>query len=180
MPCKPALMSRRSPGVAKCGRMHKTPASRADFASHAATAARHRIMPAAALIRANAQHRFIIMIAFWRPLAVSLLLSPLLAHGASAQLMKPALPPSKDNLGRTCLAKVVGEPQPVRTSSVGLIQHVVRIQNVCLGKINVRVCYRNTEQCKTVTVNGRSWGEVILGFMPKVTTFQFDYDEVAK
>jgi hypothetical protein len=78
-------------------------------------------------------------------------------------------------MGQLCVSvSGYGEAQIVNPK---IFTHWVTAKNECSQPIKLRVCYYQTEQCIDVTVPGYSKKEEILGIMPDLWQFRFQYQE---
>jgi hypothetical protein len=77
--------------------------------------------------------------------------------------------------GRPCLA-VGGYSRP-HAIDPHLYDHVIAVTNSCPQQINMTVCYYNSSDCLTVQVPGDARKEAILGTMPSLKDFRFEFRE---
>ena len=103
----------------------------------------------------------------------------MIALPAGAQSWSAAKPNvSRDPYGNPCLENVSGYATPIANSASNLYEHIVSAKNICFVPVRVEVCYRNSAQCRLLTVPPRGKGIVVLGFDPGGTYFSYDYHEV--
>jgi hypothetical protein len=63
------------------------------------------------------------------------------------------------------------------TLNSNLYDHVVTITNNCSQRITLQVCYYNSQDCLPVEVSGGERKEEILGTMPSMQDFRFEFKE---
>jgi hypothetical protein len=51
------------------------------------------------------------------------------------------------------------------------------VDNRCVERIKVRICYHDTDSCVDADVPGRSRKEAVIGVFPAMRTFQYDLKE---
>ena len=78
-------------------------------------------------------------------------------------------------LGKPCLG-VLGEARP-HTIDPNLYDHVIVAINSCAQRITMRVCYYQTDDCITMEVPGDERKEAILGTLPAMKDFRFEFRE---
>ena len=103
----------------------------------------------------------------------------------SSALGGTALLGSTDNLaarrhrsptGKFCITAVGGaRPQKVNPQ---IFNHIVLATNACGQEIKINVCYYRSEHCVPIYVPAYSDKEVVLGIMPSMSTFRFEFREV--
>lgn len=77
--------------------------------------------------------------------------------------------------GKPCLrVDGVARPQLVNPK---IFEHVISATNSCSERIKVQVCYYRTEDCVPLEVGGYGRKEVVLGIMPSMKEFRFEYRE---
>jgi hypothetical protein len=78
-------------------------------------------------------------------------------------------------LGKPCLT-VSGHVQP-QIMNPDIFDHMISASNNCGQPIKMQVCYYQTQTC--ILVNTPAYGrkEVVLGIMPAMKQFQFEYRE---
>jgi hypothetical protein len=85
---------------------------------------------------------------------------------------------SHDPYGNRCIVAAEGFALPVPASPSKLFEHTVSISNKCFKKLRVRVCYRGSQLCKIADLPSNEKTQVVLGYEPSGSFFQFDYKEV--
>jgi hypothetical protein len=78
-------------------------------------------------------------------------------------------------LGKPCLL-VLGEARP-HTIDPNLYDHVIVAVNGCPQRITLRACYYQTDNCTTMEVPGNERKEAILGTLPAMKDFRFEFRE---
>jgi hypothetical protein len=63
------------------------------------------------------------------------------------------------------------------TVNSNLYDHVVAVTNNCAQRIIMQVCYYDTQDCVPVEVSGGERTEAILGTMPSMKDFRFEFRE---
>lgn len=58
-----------------------------------------------------------------------------------------------------------------------LYDHVIAAANKCPQRITVQVCYYNSQDCISMEVPGNERKEAVLGAMPSVKDFRFEFRE---
>ena len=81
----------------------------------------------------------------------------------------------RDSLGRTCLD--ISGSSRARVINPNLYDHVVVVGNRCLQLIRVKICYHKADSCLLAVVPGNQRKETILGSLPNVKYFRYDYQE---
>lgn len=81
----------------------------------------------------------------------------------------------RDSLGRPCLDIEAASRAHIINPNV--YDHVVSIQNKCLQRIKLRVCYFRTDHCIDVEVPGLQRKDAVLGVYPSLQFFRFSYRE---
>ncbi len=136
-----------------------------------------------------------------RRLAVGLVIASLLGAAAAAQEQKlrgapslgagggpaPVPPPiinasqdlqllrQRDLAGKPCVS-VKGFAR-VYTVNRNLYDHVITSENSCAKPVKMQVCYYKTTRCVSVETPGRGRKETVLGTIPSMNTFQFEFRE---
>jgi hypothetical protein len=77
--------------------------------------------------------------------------------------------------GKPCLD--VGGFARRHTTVANLYDHVIAIKNNCAQRIAIQVCYYNTQDCLPVEIPGGERKEAVLGTMPSMTDFRFEFRE---
>lgn len=96
--------------------------------------------------------------------------SPTFGSSAGAEILRHRSP-----TGAPCLA-VVGSPRR-HTVNPNLYDHVITVKNSCAQRIAIRVCYYRTQECISIEVPGNEPKEAVLGTMPSVADFRFEFHE---
>lgn len=81
----------------------------------------------------------------------------------------------RDFAGKPCLT-VSGYARP-HTIDPNLYDDVVSLSNSCPRQISVKVCYYESEDCVLVDVPGSERKEVVLGMLPSIKDFKFEFRE---
>ena len=81
----------------------------------------------------------------------------------------------RDFTGRPCLA-VGGFARP-ETINPKLYDDVITVVNSCPKTIALKVCYYQSQDCIQMQVAGEEQKEAVLGTLPAVKTFQFEFRE---
>lgn len=81
----------------------------------------------------------------------------------------------RDFAGKPCLT-VAGFTRP-HTIDPNLYDDVVSITNSCPRQISVQICYSGTEDCIMVDVPGSESKEAVLGMLPAMKDFSFEFRE---
>jgi hypothetical protein len=58
-----------------------------------------------------------------------------------------------------------------------LFDHIISAKNNCGQSIKIRVCYYRSEHCKPIEIPGYAHKEVILGTMPSMREFRYEFYE---
>jgi hypothetical protein len=108
-----------------------------------------------------------------------------IAGAASAQTQKPPLMRGADQntdvlrhrdfAGKPCL-EISGFARP-HVVNPNLFDHVISANNHCIQPLKVKVCYARSDHCIRLDVPGRARKEDILGIMPAMKEFRFDFKE---
>jgi hypothetical protein len=77
--------------------------------------------------------------------------------------------------GKVCIA-VAGEPRP-ETANPKIFEHWIVAVNSCGQKITMQVCYYQAHHCVAMNVPPYGRDEVILGIMPSMSGFRFEFRE---
>jgi hypothetical protein len=77
--------------------------------------------------------------------------------------------------GNTCLT-VNGYPRS-HTVNPNVYDHVIAAVNGCAQRIAIRVCYYRTQDCIPMEIPGNERKEAILGTLPAVRDFRFEFRE---
>lgn len=77
----------------------------------------------------------------------------------------------RDALNRPCLD--IEAASRAHTVNRELFDHVVSIKNRCTKLIKVKICYFNSENCKSVDMGSYQREDLILGTMTKVNSFRY-------
>jgi hypothetical protein len=77
--------------------------------------------------------------------------------------------------GQPCLA-VGGFARP-QIVNPNLYDHVIVAENSCAQRINLQVCYYQSQDCVPMDVPGGERKEIILGVMPAEKDFRFEFRE---
>jgi hypothetical protein len=80
-----------------------------------------------------------------------------------------------DPLGKPCLS-VRGYAKS-QASNPNIYNHVIFASNNCAQSIKLNVCYYHTQHCVAVAVSGYARKESVLGIMPQMKEFRFEYRE---
>jgi hypothetical protein len=97
---------------------------------------------------------------------------PPILNGTQNAAAKKHLGPT----GKPCLT-VLGYAQP-QTINPDIFDHMISASNDCSQPIKMQVCYYQTQQCIPVGVPAYGRKEVVLGIMPAMKQFQFEYREM--
>lgn len=81
----------------------------------------------------------------------------------------------KNFVGQLCI-QVFGEAQP-HTVDPNLYDHVITAVNGCPQRIALHVCYYNSESCIELEVPGNDRKKAILGTLPAVKDFRYQFQE---
>jgi hypothetical protein len=77
--------------------------------------------------------------------------------------------------GKACLT-VNGEAQR-ETINPNLFEHMVIAQNDCSQRIKMQVCYYQSQQCVAMNVPPYGRQDLVLGIMPAMNEFRFEFRE---
>ena len=78
--------------------------------------------------------------------------------------------------GKPCLSVNGGaEPQIVNPK---IFTHMIMASNNCSQLIKIQVCYYQSQQCVPLEVPGYGRKEIVLGIMPSMNQFRFEYREL--
>ena len=77
--------------------------------------------------------------------------------------------------GRPCLT-VGGLARP-HLASPNVYDHVITAENSCAQSITIKVCYYNSDECIPLEVPGGERKEAILGTLPAMSDFRFEFRE---
>lgn len=81
----------------------------------------------------------------------------------------------RDSLGRPCLdIKAESRAQP---ATPNIFDHIVVVNNRCLERIKVKLCYYKADRCYTAEVAYNQRKETILGTYPAMRYFRYEYQE---
>lgn len=89
-------------------------------------------------------------------------------QGPAEQSASPVI---KDALNRPCLD--IEAASRAHTVNPRLFDHVVSIKNRCARPIKVKVCYFNSEDCRSADLGSNQRQDLILGTMANVTSFRY-------
>jgi len=78
--------------------------------------------------------------------------------------------------GQACLS-VTGSAIP-QTINPHIFEHVILAKNVCGQLIKLEVCYYKSDRCIPMAVPPYSRKELVLGIMPAMKEFRFEYREL--
>jgi hypothetical protein len=77
--------------------------------------------------------------------------------------------------GSPCLT-VSGNARP-HAMSPNVYDHVISVQNSCAQSVTIRVCYYKSQDCLPMEIPGGERKEAILGTLPAVKDFRFEFRE---
>jgi hypothetical protein len=77
--------------------------------------------------------------------------------------------------GRPCLT-VSGDAKPERINPK-IFEHTVLARNECSQRIKMKICYYQSEHCVETEVAPYGRNEVMLGIMPSMNSFRFEFRE---
>ena len=77
--------------------------------------------------------------------------------------------------GATCLS-VGGFARPHFVNKQ-LFDHVITVKNDCAQRIALQVCYYQSEDCINIQVPGDETKQAVLGTLPRMATFRFEFRE---
>jgi hypothetical protein len=78
--------------------------------------------------------------------------------------------------GRACLT-VNGEALR-ETINPNLFEHMIIAQNECSQRIKLQVCYYQSQQCVAMNVPPYGRQDLVLGIMPAMSEFRFEFREL--
>ena len=78
--------------------------------------------------------------------------------------------------GKPCLT-VLGSAKP-QIINPNIFEHMIIATNDCSRPIKAQVCYYQSQQCIPLDVPGYGRKEVVLGIMPAMNQFRFEYREL--
>jgi hypothetical protein len=81
----------------------------------------------------------------------------------------------RDSLGRPCL-QITAEARS-QPATPNIFDHIVVVNNRCLQRIKVKLCYYKSEHCLTVEMAANQRKETILGTYPAMRYFRYEYQE---
>jgi hypothetical protein len=81
----------------------------------------------------------------------------------------------RDSLGRPCL-EISAEARSQLTTP-NIFDHIVIVNNRCLQRIKVKLCYYKSERCFLVEMGPNQRKETILGTYPSQRYFRYEYQE---
>lgn len=81
----------------------------------------------------------------------------------------------RDYAGKPCL-QANGVSRPL-ASDPRILDHAVSLENHCIDRIKVKVCYYHTDECTDVEVPGNSRKEQIIGVFPAMQQFRYEVKE---
>jgi len=77
--------------------------------------------------------------------------------------------------GNACLA-VAGHARS-HTIDPKLYDHVINVTNSCAQRIALQICYYRSQECISMEIPGGERKEAILGTLPSVKDFRFEFRE---
>jgi hypothetical protein len=77
--------------------------------------------------------------------------------------------------GSPCLA-VSGYARP-HAANPNVYDHVIAAKNSCAQRITMQVCYYKSQDCQPMEIPGGERKEAILGTLPSVKVFRFEFRE---
>jgi hypothetical protein len=77
--------------------------------------------------------------------------------------------------GKPCLT-VFGSAKP-QTINPNIFEHIIMASNECSQPIKMKVCYYQSAQCVPLDVPAYGRKEIVLGIMPAMNQFRFEYRE---
>jgi hypothetical protein len=103
--------------------------------------------------------------------------------GSSSSSVTPMVPDAndrnkllqRDSLGRPCL-QITGETR-AQLASPNIFDHMVIVNNRCLQRIKVKLCYYKSERCFLVEMGPNQRKETVLGTFPSQRYFRYEYQE---
>lgn len=81
----------------------------------------------------------------------------------------------RDFTGRPCL-DVTGYARP-QIIDRKLYDHVIVVKNSCPQRIEIKVCYYQSQDCIPMRIPGNDTRDSILGMMPAIKSFRFEFKE---
>jgi hypothetical protein len=78
--------------------------------------------------------------------------------------------------GKPCIT-VIGDARP-QMINPQIFDHIIDATNTCPRKIKLNVCYYHSQDCIPVEVPPYSYKEAVLGIMPAMNAFRFEYREI--
>ncbi len=72
--------------------------------------------------------------------------------------------------------RIAGVARPFSTNK-NLFNHWIYAENICNKRIKLKVCYYSTSHCINMDVAGGQKKEAILGTLPSVKDFRYEYRE---
>jgi hypothetical protein len=81
----------------------------------------------------------------------------------------------RNALGKACL-QIWGYARP-HTMNPNLYDHMISADNSCAQLITVQVCYYRSTQCVRIDVPGRGHKETLLGMLPAIKDFRYEFKE---
>jgi hypothetical protein len=78
--------------------------------------------------------------------------------------------------GKPCLS-IGGMARP-HTIDPNLYDHVIAVTNSCPQRIAIRICYFHSLDCIRLEIPGSERKEAILGTMPSLKEFRFEFREI--
>jgi hypothetical protein len=95
---------------------------------------------------------------------------PLISGSQNLEILR-----HRDPAGKPCLT-VNGYARP-KIANPSLFEHVIHARNDCAELIKMQVCYYRSQQCLSMETPGRARKEAILGTMPSMKDFRFEFRE---
>jgi hypothetical protein len=77
--------------------------------------------------------------------------------------------------GSLCLS-VTGQARP-HFANTAVYDHVITAKNNCAQRITIRVCYYKSMECMPMEIPGGERKEMVLGTLPGVGAFRFEFHE---
>jgi hypothetical protein len=96
--------------------------------------------------------------------------SPTFGASAGTQILR-----HRDMTGKPCLS--VGAFARAHTTNPNLYDHVIIAVNGCPLRIAMQVCYYQSQDCIPMEIPGGERKEAILGTLPAMKDFRFEYRE---
>jgi hypothetical protein len=81
----------------------------------------------------------------------------------------------RDPIGNPCL-NVSGFAR-AHTINPNLYDHLIAAKNRCAQRLTIQVCYYRTQQCIAMEIPGFASKETILGTLPSITDFRYEFRE---